>query len=640
MAKQEIKTDGMVRKMLQDVNIPFSEQGSDIKEINDALKSSSKKGTGKVGFPEFVAVVGDYLLVIEDKADVTHHVKIDDKGLISTMTKDVVEYAENGAYFYGKHLIENTSYKKIFAFGVSGSDKDYKITPLFINEREYCQVLDDVESFAQFSPKNIQDYYERNVLKIDKKDADLETIMKATKELHEYLRDYSNLETKEKPLIVSGILLALREIGKGSFSIDNLKGDDIKTDGSIIFDAINDNLKRSNVSPDVKKEKVLNRFAFIKDSKMLNEVNPKLGMTPNKYYAKFIYDHIFETVKNSSSAEDYIGRFYGEFMSYSGGDGQTLGIILTPSHITSLFCDLLDLKPSDKVLDPTCGTGGFLVAAMHKMLGATSDPEKQNHIRKEQLHGIEIQEYMFTIATTNMILRGDGKSNIVNDDFLKKNPNELQLKGCNVGMMNPPYSQGKKDSSLYEILFVEHLLDSLVPGGKAAVIVPLSTMTGKTNIEQRAKERILKKHTLEGVITLNPNTFYGVGTNTCIAVFTAGQPNPAKHLAKFIDFKDDGFDVAQHVGLVEKPDAKDKRQHLLDVWFDRIDAPTKFSVKSTVKPEDEWLHSFYYFNEEIPTEKDVEQSVSDYLTFEFKMVMDGREYLFQSKNSRGGGEND
>ena len=203
-------------------------------------------------------------------------------------------------------------------------------------------------------------------------------------------------------------------------------------------------------------------------------------------------------------------------------------------------------------------------------------------------------------------------------------------------MMNPPYSQGKKDSSLYEILFVEHLLDSLVPGGKAAVIVPLSTMTGKTNIEQRAKERILKKHTLEGVITLNPNTFYGVGTNTCIAVFTAGQPNPAKHLAKFIDFKDDGFDVAQHVGLVEKPDAKDKRQHLLDVWFDRIDAPTKFSVKSTVKPEDEWLHSFYYFNEEIPTEKDVEQSVSDYLTFEFKMVMDGREYLFQSKNSRGG----
>ncbi len=92
-------------------------------------------------------------------------------------------------------------------------------------------------------------------------------------------------------------------------------------------------------------------------------------------------------------------------MSYSGGDGQNLGIVLTPKHITELFCDLVDIKPTDKVLDPCCGTGGFLIAAMHKMLIQTDDEGQQLHIKKEQLHGIELQPYMFTIATTNMILR-------------------------------------------------------------------------------------------------------------------------------------------------------------------------------------------------------------------------------------------
>ena len=129
-------------------------------------------------------------------------------------------------------------------------------------------------------------------------------------------------------------------------------------------------------------------------------------------------------------------------MSYSGGDGQNLGIVLTPKHITELFCDLVDLKPTDKVFDPTCGTAGFLIAAMHDMLTKAESDSQRDHIRKHQLFGIEEQSYMFTIATTNMILRGDGKSNLENQDFLRQNPSKLQLKQCNVGMMNPPYSNG------------------------------------------------------------------------------------------------------------------------------------------------------------------------------------------------------
>lgn len=225
---------------------------------------------------------------------------------------------------------------------------------------------------------------------------------------------------------------------------------------------------------------------------------------------------------------------------------------------------------------------------------------------------------MFAIATTNMILRGDGKSNLLCEDFLKQDPKKLQLKECNVGMMNPPYSQGKKDKNLCEIRFVEHLLDSLLAGGKCAVIVPQSTMTGKSKEEQATKENILKHHTLEGVITLNKDTFYGVGTMPCIAIFTAGKAHQKEHICKFINFENDGYKVAPHIGLLETETAKDKKQHLLDVWFDRIEADTKFCVKTTVEDTDEWLHSFYYFNDEIPTDADFDKTVGDYLSFDFQ----------------------
>jgi type I restriction-modification system DNA methylase subunit len=237
---------------------------------------------------------------------------------------------------------------------------------------------------------------------------------------------------------------------------------------------------------------------------------------------------------------------------------------------------------------------------------------------------------MFTIATTNMILRGDGKSNLINANFLKEDPNKIQLKQATVGMMNPPYSQGSKENPhLYEIAFTEHLLDSLTMGARCAVIIPQSSMTGKTKEEQSIKENILKKHSLEGVITLNKDTFYRVGTMPCIAVFTAGEAHPKDKISKFIDFRKDGFKVRKHIGLIETEKAKDKKEHLLNVWFDKIQPETNFCVKTTVEPNDEWLHGFYYFNDELPSVEDFEKTIGDYLSFEFSMIMQGRGDLFK-----------
>ena len=634
MARQEARTDFWVGRLLDDEGIAYTPQGSDNDEIANALKTASKRGTGNVGFPEFVAVVKDFVLVVEDKADTSKHALLTEDEILDDSPKAVTDYAVNGAMFYGKHIAQNTNFKKVFAVGVSGDDKHHEITPLYCDDREAYVQLDNIDTFANFSEENIDEYYSHYVLKeptdLEKTTAD---ILNDAAVLHEHLRTYGSLKDQDKPLVVSGILLALDD---ASFSVESLKGDATNTDGELIFDAIQRRLKASNVGPDAKRDKLMSEFAIIKTSARLNEVNERLNKTPLKFYTEFLKERVFKAIKYKSSSEDFIGRFYGEFMSYSGGDGQSLGIILTPKHICDLFCDLLDVQPDDVCLDPCCGTAGFLVAAMHHMLKAAGDNKQlQKDIKKKQLHGYELQSNMFAIAATNMILRQDGNSNIKCEDFLRQNASLVQQKGATVGMMNPPYSQGSKDDpSQYELSFVEHLLDSLTVGARAAVIVPVSSMTGKTKAEKNFKKSILKHHTLEGVITCNTDTFYGVGTNPVIAVFTAHEPHDEDKMCKFIDFRDDGFEVRPHIGLVEGDSAKDKRAHLLDVWHGKTEAPSKFCVESTVKAEDEWLHSFYYFNDEIPSDADFEKAIGDYLTFQFSMVMQNREYLFENEGEK------
>lgn len=633
MARNEVKTDSWVRDLLKVANIPFAEQGGGTKELDEAFKTASKALSGKAGYPDFCAVVKDFVFVFENKANIDKHCKLDSKNCIDLENADSVKsYAVNGAIHYGKHLAKHTNYKKIIAIAVSGNEKRHKITPYFINENGFVtKDLKDLEDFIVFNEYNIEEYYTKEILKEQtSQEKTTEQLLKDAKELHEDLRNYGNLRDTEKPIVVSGILLALEEIKYKNFDLERLNADKQKSDGIKIYEAIADNLKRANVRPEVKKDKLLSQFSIIKDTPKINETNSTLGKTPLKHYTEFLYKRIYQNIKYTQTSEDILGLFYSEFMKYGGGDGQTLGIILTPKHICELFCDLVELKPNDVVFDPCCGTAGFLIAAMHNMLSQVTDETQRQHIKENQLFGIEEKPDMFCIATTNMIVRGDGKSNLENKDFLKQNPFELQKDiAASIGMMNPPYSQGSKaNPNLYEIAFSEQLLDSLTKGAKAIVIIPQSAVTGKSKEEKAIKANILKKHTLEGVITCNKNTFYGVGTNPCIAIFTAWIPHHKDKICKFINYEDDGFEVQKHKGLVETIHAKDKKAHLLKVWRDEMEAESKFCVKTTIEAEDEWLHSFYYFNDEIPKYEDFDKTMADYLTFEFNMITHGRGYLF------------
>lgn len=374
----------------------------------------------------------------------------------------------------------------------------------------------------------------------------------------------------------------------------------------------------------------MSQFSLFKDEERLNSKNSFIDMTPIKHFTLFIKNKVYRKIKSTSTSLDFLGVFYSEFMSYSGGDGQSLGIILTPQHITDLMCDLVKVTNEDIVFDPTAGTGSFLISAMHKMINQTDDEYEILDIKKNKLHGIELQPYMYTVANTNMLIRGDGKSNIKYENFLEQNPKQLQInKKATVGLMNPPYSQGSKESSeLYEINFIKHLLDSMMTDGRVAVIVPISTVTADTGEPQKIKEYILKNHTLEGVLTMNNDTFHGVGTNTVIAVFTAGVPHNPKKEVKFINFKDDGFIVRKHIGLIETQSSIDKKEKLMKVWNDELEADLDFCIKTTIKAKDEWIHSFYYFDDSPVTDNELDSTISDYLTFKIDMLNKGRGYLF------------
>ena len=632
MSKNEKALDFHIGKLLDQAKIDYTPNASNIKEIQDALKTASKKGTGRAGYPEFTARSGDYILVIEDKADLNKQASYTDETEteLATDTKSITDYAENGALHYANEIVAKTNFKKVFAFGCSGDEKHHTIRPMFVDEKGY-KLLQPVENFENFSAENISDYHKYEVLEeTPPETVELAEILKKSAELHEALRNYGQLGDSEKPLVVSAILLALAE---KSFKVDSLTGDKFKTDGEKIYDALSTHMTRVEVKPETKKEQVLSQFNIIKDRTILNQVDERLSKTPLKYFTEYLKKNVYSSVV-SNTKEDVLGRFYGEFIRYSGGDGQTLGVVLTPSHITELFCDLIELKPDDVVFDPTCGTGGFLITAMHKMLEQAESKEEREKIKHDRLHGIEIREDMFSIATTNMILRGDGKSNLLKDNFLNRKAEAMRENNYTVGFMNPPYSQakGKDTAHLSEIHFTEHLLDGMADGGRAVIIVPQSTMVGKTAEDRQVKKRILKKHTLEGVITLNKETFYSVGTNPCIAIFTAHVPHNPKKYCKFVNYEDDGFMVSKHVGLVETERAKERKAHLMNVWIHNAPADSKFMVKTTIEPDDEWLHSFYYFNDEIPKPEDFEQTIGDYLTFEFNMIMQGRDYLFENED--------
>jgi len=211
MAKKEANFDLYIHRLLSDAKIDAEAQGSEVVEIAAALKKASKRQTGNVGRPEFCAVVKGFALVLENKSDRSSLRLDDSEGKLSLSVDATMNYAVNGALWYAQTIVKQTHFKKVFAFGSAGDNKHHILQPLFVSEEGY-EELPEIETFENFSEKNIEEYYNRIVLGEEPDEAiELKKILKHAEELHEHLHNYGSLGESEKPLVVSAILLALRE---------------------------------------------------------------------------------------------------------------------------------------------------------------------------------------------------------------------------------------------------------------------------------------------------------------------------------------------------------------------------------------------------------------------------------------------
>ena len=220
------------------------------------------------------------IFVIEDKAKVEDQAKyLKDNETLLMDTSSVTKYAENGALHYALSIIQNTNFKKVIAFGCSGTDeKRIVIRPIYVSPTGY-KILPKVKDFNQFSTENIERYYNEIICGNDSIErVELKTILSRAKTLHEDLRNYGQLGDSEKPLVVSAILLALEE---KDFSTESLNGDTVKTDGQKIFDAMSAHMERVKVEPQVKKQRVIDQFRLDRKSTRLNSSHTDSSRMPS-----------------------------------------------------------------------------------------------------------------------------------------------------------------------------------------------------------------------------------------------------------------------------------------------------------------------------------------------------------------------
>ena len=200
MSKEKV-TDIFIAGLLKDVKIKYVPEEGINKEVKKALKSASKKGTGKHGFPEFTAQAKDFIFVIEDKANLNKQALFDDeeKSILSMKQKAIQDYALNGALHYAQIIIKETNFKKVFAFGCSGDEKHHQITPMFVNSEKY-EILPEIENFENFTEQNITQYYKEQILKErSEEEEEILSLCDKSKFLHEALRNYGQIG-KQKSL--------------------------------------------------------------------------------------------------------------------------------------------------------------------------------------------------------------------------------------------------------------------------------------------------------------------------------------------------------------------------------------------------------------------------------------------------------
>ena len=339
--------------------------------------------------------------------------------------------------------------------------------------------------------------------------------------------------------------------------------------------------------------------------------------------------------ENTAKGQDLLNLFFTTFNKYVGKADKNQAF--TPDHIVSFMCDVIGINHNSRVLDPCCGSGAFLVRAMVDALNDCVTEDERKIVKKEHIYGIEAEKKAFGLSTTNMLIHGDGNSNVRMkscfdlEDWIKKAHIDRVL-------MNPPYNAQrpycqpsyvatwKKDckedpsKGLHYLYYIAEAVGT----GKLAVLLPMQCAIGNSGDIKKFKELMMQHHRLDAVFSLPAEMFYpGASVVACCMIWELGIRHETANQPTFFGyFKEDGFTKRKNLGRVERIDPKTGEgawQAIHDKWlhlYKTRSAEVGLSAVQKVSYEDEWCAEAYMETDySTLSEKDFIQKLVDYSAF-------------------------
>jgi hypothetical protein len=592
----ERKTEQLVRSHFEKSNglIKIEEQKSDIPKIDKMLEGASKKGQGR-GRPEFIITFcssNDFLIVVECKADAAKHE--------SGSGDKYLEYAVDGVLLYASFLSKEYD---VLAIAASGeTQQQLKIS-------HYLHLKGERKAIPAFGGKFLpaQDYLDGYLKSPEKFRQDYNALLAYAKILNKKLHTHK-IPENNRALLLSCILIALED---EAFRVSYDKISAPKSLAEFLIRIVSDKFGNANLPRD-KLDSLSIQFGFIKTDTSLTAKDGLL-----KEFITEIDENINRFIKTHEYF-DVLGQLYIEFLRYANSD-KSLGIVLTPPHITDLFAELARVNKNSVIYDNCAGTGGFLVSAMRYMVeDAKGDAEKIKEIKLSQLIGAEYQAQIYALAVSNMYIHQDGKTSIINDSCFSENVVlQVKEKKPTIGFLNPPYQVNKK-SDVDEFEFILNNLECLSDGGTCIAIVPMQKALATSGKIAEWKKRLLEKHTLEAVFSMPDELFFNSDVNavTCTMIFTAHKKHSPAKKTFFGYYKDDGFIKRKVLGRYDGLGKwKKKKKKWVDSFVngDEIDG---FCIRQAVSASDEWCAEAYmktdYSN---LTKNDFDETILRYITF-------------------------
>lgn len=671
MAKEKIQSvepniadlaNGWMRSYKLDYKLEQESIGNS--EIDKALDEYFSKNGGVGGNrPDAKILLQDkncdyYPILIEYKGYKDKLVKLDEEDHVANKTsknepdfKNINSYAVNGAVHYANAILHYTNFTDIISIGMTGFKNDsgkleYSIGVYYVSKSNFGvgQKVDEYTDFSFLKKENFDAFIEK-IKALSLSDEEKEKLKeKREQEIGASLVKLNNdiyqnekgLGENDRVYLVAASIIATLGIPK---KVSPLEKDDLKSsleegnrDGDIVLRKINAFLSEKQIPQD-KKDLIVRTLANTLTTENINKVEN--GESQLKRVFSKIVDDLGIYYKTDLTT-DFTGKLFNEMYSWLGFTQDKLNdVVLTPSYVATLLVKLARVNKDSFVWDFATGSAGLLVAAMNEMLDdakkTLKSPEEINRksaeIKAKQLLGLEILSNIYMLATLNMILMGDGSSNILNKDSLNDFDGKYGFGNtdddfpADAFVLNPPYSA--KGNGM---IFVEKAL-SMMKKGYAAIIIQGSAGSGKA-VEYNKK--ILEKNTLLASIKMPIDLFVGKSSvQTYVYVFQIGQKHQEDDTVKFIDFSNDGYTRTNRkkasVNLRDTDNAKGRYAELVDlVRFGKkkLNIFTEQEYyEGTIDPQkgDDWNQSAPVDTK--PTLEDFKKTVADYLAWEVSNII-------------------